>query len=154
MTDPMVIAGAVMVVVSGIVTGVVTVINALAQARDRYASRLQRDAIVATGASTSAKADTLITKTAEIHAVTNGTFSQMRSDLQVALAQMAGMAQHIAGQDTLIATLVRANDDRVAAERAATERKHRASDPAPGEPMRVEVMNTPLAVVTADKASS
>lgn len=149
MTDPTVIAASMVTVIAATAAAIVTVVNAVAASRDRHDSRLQRAAIVATGASTSAKADTLITKTAEIHAVTNGTFSKVQADLQVALAQMAGMATHITGLETIIATLVRANDDRAAADRAATDRKHRASDATGGEPMRVEVTNTPLAVVTA-----
>lgn len=138
--DPTVIAAALVTVIAAVVTGTVTVINAIAAMSDRKEARSARQALSQTTLSTEKKADTLIEKAVQIHTVSNGTLGKAMAALDVALAKIAGLEQ-------LVASLTTAKTvaDALATAAAAGDR---AAAAAPTLPVPVEVVNTPLTVET------
>lgn len=118
MTDPTVLAAAAVTVIVALTTGIVTVVNAIAAARDRRSSRQERAALAETATSTERKADTIIEKAVEIHTQTNGSLSKVQAQLEIANEKILGLNHQIRGLETLIATLT-----------AAARARRRSTDP-------------------------
>jgi hypothetical protein len=118
--DPTVFAAAIVTVLAAVVGGTVTVINALAAARDRRDAREERRLVIAQGASAIAeskengkKADTIIRSTDKIHELTNSTNSNLQKELELEREKNAGLAKTI--------TALEAEKHATAAMRAITD---------------------------------
>lgn len=95
MSDPSVIAAAMVTVIAATSGAIVTVVNAVAAAKDRRAGRESRVSLEQTTHAVDRKADTLITKAEEIHSVTNGNLSKVQTQLEVAVQQLDAAHQTI-----------------------------------------------------------
>jgi hypothetical protein len=91
MNDPAVIAAAVVTVIAALAAAVVTVTNAMAAAADRRDARASRAVLATTTHATEKKADIIIEKAVEIHALTNSHLSTVTAALNVALAEIKGL---------------------------------------------------------------
>lgn len=168
--DPTIIAAAFVTVIAAVVTGAVTVINAIAAAKERYTAAAERkemlektaQAISASHAN-GVKADDLLVKTEQIHSLTNSTNSNLQKALEVATERISGMEKVIA--EFMFDKREMARIIAIATASAATKRDSRATDangpggpggpvspggPGSQEPVKVEVTNpasSPLPVV-------
>jgi hypothetical protein len=102
MTDPALVAAAVVTVVSAMGAACVTIINAIAAAKDRSDSASERrvlyeKAIISakTQDDISHKADNIIEKSAEIHTLTNSANSELKSALAVMTEKYNGLVSLI-----------------------------------------------------------
>ncbi len=118
MSDPTVIAGGVVLVIGSMATAIVTIINALAARDDRRAQATERLTSVAARATqleathdASRKADTIIEKATEIHALTNGTNQGLTKALDLANAKISGLEQEVASLKQMMALLLTAKQD-------------------------------------------
>lgn len=94
--DPTTIAAAIVTVLTALGVLFVTIINAKAAADDRHDARVSRLKLDATTLSTDAKANTIIEKAIEIHALTNSNLSKVTAALDVALARIEGLEKLVA----------------------------------------------------------
>jgi len=111
MSDPAVIASAIVTVIVATGGAIVTVVNAIAAARYRQdqrrnetQARADAQRIVTTTASIDRKADVITEKATEIHQTTNGNLSKLQAQLDVAREEIRGLK-------TLMATILAAQDD-------------------------------------------
>lgn len=117
MSDPTIIAASIVTVIAALTTGIVTVVNAVAAARDRRRGRDERAALAETTSSTDRKADTIIEQGAAIHTATNGTLSKVQAKLDATTALLAVATEKLHALETLIVTLT------------ATRGRRRTTDP-------------------------
>lgn len=113
MADPSVIAAAMVTVIAATAGAIVTVVNAIAAARDRREGRKAREALAITTSATDEKADAIIQQTGEIHKVTNGNLSKVQAELAVAHEKILGLEKLVAS---------------IAAAQASAERLRRVHD--------------------------
>jgi cell division protein FtsX len=99
MTDPTVIAAAIVTVLTALAALIVTVINAKASADERRDARASRVRIEATTASTNRNTDTIIEKAEEIHTLTNSNLTAVTKALKEANEKIAAL-------EKLVGTLV------------------------------------------------
>jgi hypothetical protein len=97
MSDPTVIAAAIVTVLTALGVLVVTIINAKSAADERHDARVSRIKVEATTVNTNAKADTIIEKASEIHTLTNSNLSKVTEALEVANEKIEGL-QKLVGQ--------------------------------------------------------
>ena len=97
MSDPTVLAAAIVTVLTALGVLVVTIINAKSAADERRDARESRIAVEATTKATDRKADAIIEKTAEIHTVTNSNLAKVTAALDVAKERIEGL-QKLVGQ--------------------------------------------------------
>lgn len=139
MYEPAIIAAAIVTVLGALVTGTVTVINAVAASRDRSDSKVERKVVKDIVSSTERKADNIVEKTIEIHSMTNSNLTKVTEALSVALEKISGL-------EKLILSMVEAK-------KTADEHSQRAAAAAvsntPRSPSRVDDKKT--VVVESDK---
>jgi hypothetical protein len=114
MTDPTVIAAAIVTVIAALVGGTVTVINATAAARDRETARVARAQLQTTANTAIVKTDDLLLKAQEIHTLTNSNLSKVTAALDLALQENSSLKK-------LMATMLASSQEaaRLAASSAA-----------------------------------
>ena len=95
MSDPTIIAAAIVTVLAALTGAAVTIINAAAAARDRKDSRYDRESTKATIEATSTKADTIIEKAVEIHTLANSNLAKVTAALEVANEKIVGLQKLI-----------------------------------------------------------
>lgn len=112
MSDPTIIAAAMVTVIAAIATAIVTVVNAVAAANDRRASREDRrvgsearQTLTATTAATDRKTDTLLDRTTEIHLATNGTLAKAQAQLAEAHVAIQALRAKVHSLEVLLAAL-------------------------------------------------
>ena len=104
--DPTIVAASIVTVIAAIAAAAVTIINAVAASKDRQDSAVERralyeKAIIAAKVQddTSKKADTLIEKATEIHAITNSANANLQRALDVMTEKYSGLLAIMAQVD-------------------------------------------------------
>ncbi|MEP7304222.1 MAG: hypothetical protein ABJA98_01765 [Acidobacteriota bacterium] len=141
-----VIAAAIVTVIAALVGGLVSVINAVSSAGDRRAGRMERAALLATTKNTDQKADTIIEKATEIHTLTNSNLSKVTTALELANERIHGLEKLMAA---MLATHNAADIERARLEQPPQPTKTDAVHTDFHEPVKVEVVNTPLETTAA-----
>ena len=78
MSDPMIIAGAMVLVIGAFVTGTVTILKAIADNRQKTETVIE-------------KSDEIIKKADEIHVLTNSNLTKVNNDLTAALTEIKAL---------------------------------------------------------------
>lgn len=99
MTDPMVIAAAVVLVIASIASGIVNIINAKAQADDRKLAKASRQRLEEMANTGDEKADKIIEQGVQIHTLTNSNLSKVTADLATAIEKITGLEKIVQAQN-------------------------------------------------------
>lgn len=99
MNDPMIIAAALVLVIAGIGSAIVQVINARAAAEDRREAKATRIKLEREAEIASIKADRIVEQGVAIHTLTNSNLSAVTAALAAAIAKNEVLERIITAQD-------------------------------------------------------
>lgn len=95
MTDPSVIAAAVVTVIAAVAGGTVTVVNAIAAAQDREDQRTYRAQMTEVTRVGAVATDVLTKKTEEIHQLADGNLTRVTQDLRMATQEIQSLREMV-----------------------------------------------------------